>query len=383
MRIDKLVQHTTSCHKKDLVVSMPRGIVEMIVKKEIPLVVGHSTGDVRPVYGCLHCKKGFTCHSKRVEGHSIASLMPSLYKEHEACRGEWAAYKHLYTDLPDSPVFLPHRLIRRDPGTKPASNEGPKAASETSATVGLSEECRKLLIDAKNFGDDADWIDEDEDAELTVEELCKLVFRKIKNNHTDSMRALQKEMEKSKKLQERNEKLVEELESAAPDTAKAVPSNVADLTDMLEEMKERNQELKEEVEALRIQLSAAQQSPAIPTLEINDEVETLRTELEELRSSYEILRSEAIDREAELEGEIEAMMVRGSVEPSLMDPLIKVFYIDSDNRAVEEPTVNDMVRGVIRLTKEALLQTEKDQIMLKQYGKRIQQLETLISRDFD
>jgi regulator of PEP synthase PpsR (kinase-PPPase family) len=114
-----------------------------------------------------------------------------------------------------------------------------------------------------------------------------------------------------------------------------------------------------------------------------------QAELDELRDAYSKLYQEAMDREGELEDEVkdlrdrlDAMVDTGVVDPTLHDALIKTFYLDTDNRDVENPTVNMLVEGVLELTKESLLELEKDQVLLKQYSKRIERLEYLINRDF-
>jgi CHAD domain-containing protein len=113
--------------------------------------------------------------------------------------------------------------------------------------------------------------------------------------------------------------------------------------------------------------------------------EALQAELDELRDAYSKLYEEAMAREGELEDEVkdlqdrlESMVDTGVVDPTLHDALIKVFYLDADNQDVENPTVNVLVEGVLDLTKESLLELEKDQVLLKQYSKRIERLEYII-----
>jgi DNA repair exonuclease SbcCD ATPase subunit len=113
--------------------------------------------------------------------------------------------------------------------------------------------------------------------------------------------------------------------------------------------------------------------------------EALQDELDELKDAYSKLYQEAIAREGELEDEVkdlqdrlDAMVDTGVVDPTLHNALVKVFYLDADNQDVENPTVNMLVEGVLDLTKESLLELEKDQALLKQYSKRIERLEYII-----
>jgi FtsZ-binding cell division protein ZapB len=140
------------------------------------------------------------------------------------------------------------------------------------------------------------------------------------------------------------------------------------------------------------------ETPSGPTLKMEDEErlwevkaaldattalnESLQEEMDELKEAYNKLYKEAMAREEELEEEVSRLQTEGAIRPSLLGPLRSVVYIDSDNKDVKDPTVNDLIQGTVTLAKEALLQVEKDAIQLKRYSSRIEQLENLIARDF-
>ena len=361
--------------------------VDLVVKHQIPYVFGTYKNE-RALEGCLVCGKGCTGEAKKIRAHTVATRFPKIKKDHAECAKSWKDYEAFYTDIPSVPVSLPFKLERMERDAvktvKPV-----EVAPIGAGSVGLDDEEKALFKKLMDILDPPleGWEDdeeEDEDPESVKDQLLNAI--RIAERNQKGENKLKATIEKLNKRVETLEEQLEEARDAAPEesTSSSLPADVADLQELLAESRNRNDELKEEIESLRSQLFAANlNTQALPTLEVSEKTEVLEQEIEELRAAYEKLRTEAVDREAELEAEIEGMIARGTVEPSLLGPLNKVFYIDSDHQAVEDPTVNDMVRGVISIAKEALIQTEKDQIMMKQYGKRIQQLETLISRDFD
>lgn len=384
MRIDKVVLHSTRVHKKELITSMFKCDMDLVLKHQIPYVFG-TYKDERILEGCLVCGKGCTGKAKKISSHTVASRIPKIKQEHSECMKLWKDYESLYTEFSGPQVSLPYKLERMERDAVKTV----KPVEVAPIVVGLGDEEKALLkklmdiLDPQPEGWEDDE-DEDDEPESVKDQLLNAI--RIAERNQKGENKFKATIEKLNKRVETLEEQLEEARDAASEesTSSSLPADVADLQELLAEAKEREAGFKEEIESLRSQLFAANMNAqALPTLEVSEKTEALEAELEELREAYDKLRTEAVDREAELEAEIEGMVARGTVEPSLLGPLNKVFYIDSDHRDVEDPTVNDMVRGVISIAKEALIQTEKDQILMKQYGKRIQQLETLISRDFD
>jgi hypothetical protein len=384
MRIDTLIRHVIRRHKAELVASMPITVRKQVVALQTPIVYGFQNEN-KILYGCLCCGKGHTAASKK--SGNLYGTVSKTCSDHQACRACWKDYAEFYTDLETPHTSLPFKMSRNDAPkkaqVKPVATTKP-VSEESEGSAPLRAEHYKALIKLLNPPLEDE---EEDDEELTEEEMRKYEI-KYANSCRKQINHLLDELEKARNeiqtLKGEPDDEDEDDEIPEESTSSSLPADVADLQELLAEAKEREAGFKEEIESLRSQLFAANMNAqALPTLEVSEKTDALEAELEELRAAYDKLRTEAIDREAELEAEIEGMVARGTVEPSLLGPLNKVFYIDSDNQAVEDPTVNDMVRGVIAIAKEALIQTEKDQIMMKQYGKRIQQLETLISRDFD
>jgi len=387
MRIDTLIRHVIRRHKTELVASMPITVRKQVIAQQTPIVYGFQNEN-KILYGCLHCGKGHTAASKK--SGNLFGTVSKTCSDHQACRSYWKDYAEFYTDLETPHTSLPFKMLRNDNPKKAQAKpvETTKPVSEESVgSTPLRTEHHKALIKLLNPPLEDEEEEEEDEEELTEEEMRAYEIKQAKScrKEINYLRAeLEKALKKIEKLEDEPDD--EDEDDAVPEesTSSSLPADVADLQELLAEAKERNEALKEESESLRSQLFAANMNAqALPTLEVSEKTEALEQEIEELRAAYEKLRTEAVDREAELEAEIEGMVARGTVEPTLLGPLNKVFYIDSDNQAVEDPTVNDMVRGVISIAKEALLQTEKDQLLMKQYGKRIQQLETLISRDFE
>ncbi len=320
MRIDKVVRHCLRIHRKELANSMPIPTRKAIVNQKIPLLIGYHNNE-KVIYGCLCCGKGNN-HRSRKNG-SMGSRVSEICAEHEACRSKWNEYAYLY-EFDTPPVSLSYPIKRiENPVKKSVKRE--VMAEGTTVVAGMTDEQKALLKQVMDILDPPmeGW-DDDEGEEKSVKDQLSNILRIVKKNQTseDKYKAtIAKEQKRVAALEEE----IEMLKEAAPPS---VPANVADLRELIRESKVCEEELKEQIESLRSQLSAANMN-TLPSIEITDNTEELRAEKEELKA------------------EIECLIARGCVEPSVFSELTKAYY-DNISEPVEDPTINEMVRLILK-----------------------------------
>lgn len=324
VRIDKLVGHCLRRHREELYNSMPIATRKTICKLQIPILFGYHNNE-KVVNVCLSCGKGNNCRSRK--NGSIGGRVSDVCASHEACRSDWKEFEYIYSDLESAPVPLPFPIKRND-NPKKAAVKREVVAEGTTVVAGMTDGQKALLKQVMDILDPPmeGW-DDDEGEEKSVKDQLSNLLRIVKKNQTSEDKykaAIAKEQKRVAALEEENEMLKEAAPAAAP---ASVPANVADLRELLRESNESKEELKEQVESLRKQLSAANMN-TLPSIEITDNTEELRAENEELK------------------GEIEGFVARGCVEPSLISPLMTAYH-DNISEPVEDPTINDMVRGIL------------------------------------
>lgn len=324
MRIDTLVRHCKTRHREELYNSMPTTTRKTICKLQIPILFGYHNNE-KVLYVCLSCGKGNNCRSRK--NGSMGGRISDVCASHKDCSADWKEYANIYTDLESTPVPLPFPIKRND-NPKKAAVKREVVAEGTPVVAGMTDGQKALLKQVMDILDPPmeGWED-DEEEEKTVDDQLSNLLRIVKKNQTseDKYKAtIAKEQKRVAALEEEIEMLKEAAAAAAP---ASVPANVADLRELLRESNESREELKEQVDSLRSQLSAANMN-TLPSIEITDNTEELRAENEGLKE------------------EIEGFVARGCVEPSLISPLMKVYH-DNISEPVEDPTINDMVRGIL------------------------------------
>jgi FtsZ-binding cell division protein ZapB len=374
MRIDTIHRHCVRKHKKELIDSMPIALRQTIAEKKTPIVFGFQGND-KVVMGCMCCEKGLTEFSNRA--YEMTGPLGGHFANHSECSKSFGEYASWY-ESKDEPVSLPHKMKRTEnPKTAKGGSELPTSApNPPSVDADLLEMVRKAYEPA-----------EDEE-EITLQEMIEGIVIRYNRNHAvleGKNRTILALKEQVGDLKTRNAEL---------------ESEVGDLKTNEERLKAEVAELEQITRGLYDRLEAPagdQGSEGAPTgdqgsegsegapaeaddsAEILADLEALQSEYDKLKEAYNKLYTEATAREEELEEELRALRANGHVCASTIEPLRKVFYLDADNSDVTNPTVNELVHGVVGLAKEALLTVEKDQVLLKRYSKRIEQLETLLA----
>lgn len=372
-RCDKLGKHLAARHAKEFIECMPQSSLEYCKTNKKPLIYNKLASGKIDCAVCLACRKYSFAKSAR-------AVPLNFIGAHDCCSAAWDKFKDLYEYKGD---VKPMRIVTWVPESQLKARKEAKAAEAKpelptigSGSSALSDDLVALIKDAFTFGDVAPEEPEEDDEPPTLEEMIRYVCK----NSKVRLVQLQKKNEEVRKLKAR----VEELEEAAEAPAPAGPTLV------ISPAEEGPKDPEPKVSDLRPKetQAAVADLPVLEVAEVKQPVqdtgrlEALQFELDELKAAYSKLYTEAMEREAELEDEIAYLRADGVLDPTVAEQARKVFYIDSDNRDIEEPSVNRLVKGVVDLAKEAILQVEKDQIQLKQYSNRIERLEFIINRDF-